>query len=231
VIEGARGSAVAARRRARQHEIVSATRSLFDERGMRDANIDDIAKSVGINRTIIYRHVASKEELFALTLAEYLKEVRTIIEEADDDTAAPIARLERMGEVFTDFSNRYPAFLDCAFALLRKPGADLLADIGDAALLRLGRLMAVLLGRIAAILRAGKESGVFEFDDADLAASLLYTSLLGQLHLCRVGFYVKGSDPNMPELVQVDVEQISRLAVRAGIAAVLAPGVKQSTLS
>lgn len=221
-----RGSAVAARRRARQHEIVNATRALFDERGMRDANIDDIAKSVGINRTIIYRHVASKEELFALTLAEYLKEVRSLIEEADDETAEPIARLQKMGEVFSAYSLRYPAFLDCAFALLRKPGGDLLADIGDAALLRLGRLMAILLSRIAAILRAGKESGVFQFEDADLSASLMYTSLLGQLHLSRVGFLVKGSaDPSLPELASVDVQQVCRVAVRNAILAVLVPGV------
>ena len=222
----ARGSAVAARRRARQHEIVNATRALFDERGMRDANIDDIAKSVGINRTIIYRHVASKEELFALTLAEYLKEVRALIEEADDEDADPILRLQRMGAVFTDYSLQYPAFLDCAFALLRKPGGDLLADIGDAALLRLGRLMAILLGRISAILKAGKEKGVFVFEDADLSASLMYTSLLGMLHLSRVGFIVKGgADPTMPELATVDVQQVSRVAVRNGILAVLAPGV------
>jgi AcrR family transcriptional regulator len=125
---------------------------------MRDANIDDIAKSVGINRTIIYRHVASKEELFALTLAEYLKELRVLIEQSDDDSAEPLVRLTRMGELFADFSIKYPAFLDCAMALLRKAGADLLADIGDAALLRLGRLMALLLGRIAGILRAGTQA-------------------------------------------------------------------------
>jgi AcrR family transcriptional regulator len=190
---------------------------------MRDANIDDIAKSVGINRTIIYRHVASKEELFALTLAEYLKELRILIEQSDDAQDEPLARLTRMGEVFSAFGNKYPAFLDCALALLRKPGADLLADIGDAALLRLGRLMAVLLGRIAAVLRAGNESGVFV--DPDLSATLLYTQLLGMLHVARVGFYVRGTDPNMPELVKVDAEQISRLAVHAGMSSVLAPGV------
>jgi AcrR family transcriptional regulator len=226
VMGEARGSAVAARRRARQHEIVAATRALFDERGMRDANIDDIAKSVGINRTIIYRHVASKEELFALTLAEYLKEVRARIEEADDEAADPIARLRRMGEIFTEYSLQYPAFLDCAFALLRKPGGDLLADIGDSALLRLGRLMAILLGRIAGILRVGKEKGVFDFEDADLSASLMYTSLLGMLHMSRIGFLVKGgADPSLPELVSVDVHQISRVAVRNAILAVLVQGV------
>src|SRR5262245_341370 len=61
-----RRTGAAARRRERQREIVQATRALFDAREMRDANIDDIARAVGVNRAIIYRHFASKDELFAL---------------------------------------------------------------------------------------------------------------------------------------------------------------------
>ena len=54
-----RGGTAAARRRIREAEIISATRHLFDERGVRDAQIDDIARAVGINRAIIYRHFTS----------------------------------------------------------------------------------------------------------------------------------------------------------------------------
>ena len=58
---------------------MEATRALFDAREMRDANIDDIARAVGVNRAIIYRHFASKDELFALTLAEYLTELQDLL--------------------------------------------------------------------------------------------------------------------------------------------------------
>jgi AcrR family transcriptional regulator len=34
---------------------------------VRDAQIEDIAQAVGINRAIVYRHFTGKEELFALT--------------------------------------------------------------------------------------------------------------------------------------------------------------------
>src|SRR5258705_117470 len=50
--------AAAARRRKREAEILAATRALFDERGVRDAQIDDVARAVGINRAIIYRHAS-----------------------------------------------------------------------------------------------------------------------------------------------------------------------------
>ena len=71
-----RRTAAAARRRAREKEIIAATRGLFDKRGVRDAQIEDIAKAVGINRAIVYRHFTGKEELFALTLVGYLDELR-----------------------------------------------------------------------------------------------------------------------------------------------------------
>ena len=71
-----RRRAAATRRRAREAEIIAATRALFDAKGVRDAQIEDIAASVGINRAIVYRHFTGKEELFALTLASYRDERR-----------------------------------------------------------------------------------------------------------------------------------------------------------
>ena len=82
-----RRSAAAARRRAREKEIIAATRSLFDERGVRDAQIEDIAQAVGINRAIVYRHFTGKEELFALALVGYLDELRDALVAAVAATA------------------------------------------------------------------------------------------------------------------------------------------------
>jgi len=82
-----RHSAAAARRRAREQEILAATRRLFDESGVRDAQIDDIARAVGINRAIIYRHFSGKEELFALAVESYLEELQQRLEEAAADAA------------------------------------------------------------------------------------------------------------------------------------------------
>ena len=77
------------RRAARSREIVAATRALFDERGVREAQIEDIARAVGINRAIIYRHFSSKEELFAVTLLGYLAELDDFIVLSFDELAEP----------------------------------------------------------------------------------------------------------------------------------------------
>ena len=62
-------------RRSRERELVAATRALFDERGIQDAPIEEIARSVGIARGLIYRQFSSKEELYVLTVTDYLDEL------------------------------------------------------------------------------------------------------------------------------------------------------------
>src|SRR5687767_13375179 len=76
--------AAADRRREREARIIAATRELFDARGLRDAQVEDVARAVGVNRAIIYRHFTGKEELFALTLVDYLKEFEAQAAAADD---------------------------------------------------------------------------------------------------------------------------------------------------
>ncbi|HET7072347.1 MAG TPA: helix-turn-helix domain-containing protein, partial [Nocardioides sp.] len=85
----ARRSSTAVRRRARESAILAATRTLFDERGVAEAQIEDIARAVGINRAIVYRHFTGKEELFALALVGYLDELGTALAEAAESETKP----------------------------------------------------------------------------------------------------------------------------------------------
>src|SRR3954451_25113436 len=127
-----RQSAAAARRRAREQQILSETRRLFDESGVRDAQIDDIAKAVGINRAIIYRHFSGKEELFALAVESYLEELRDRLEAAAaEHPKSPVARLEAVVGAFVDYGYEYPAFIDCAQTLMRRPGPELLEQVSE----------------------------------------------------------------------------------------------------
>ena len=86
-----RRSSTAARRRARESAILAATRTLFDERGVAEAQIEDIARAVGINRAIVYRHFTGKEELFALALVGYLDELAAALTEAAARAPSPRA--------------------------------------------------------------------------------------------------------------------------------------------
>src|SRR3954453_21610790 len=90
-------------RRARERRIVDATRDLFDERGMQDARVDRIARRVGINKALIYRHFASKEELFAVTDRRYLGELDARLAEVEEVGDDPGERLRLGMEAFADY--------------------------------------------------------------------------------------------------------------------------------
>src|SRR4051795_6874457 len=107
-------------RQLRERDLVAATRALFDERGMQDAQIEEIASAAGIARGLVYRHFSSKEELYVLTVTHYLDELAELLEAAVDSDAPAPTRLERCTVAFARYCERYPAFLDSSQALMRR---------------------------------------------------------------------------------------------------------------
>ncbi len=212
------------RRREREASIIRATRELFDARGLRDAQIDDIAHAVGINRAIIYRHFTGKEELFALTLTDYLKDLDEQLAEADDESASPEERLRRLTAAFADFGIRHPAFVDCGVTIMRM-GPALLEELSSSALFRLGRGMTGCLSRVRLVVRAGVDSGDFQVEDPDLVANLLYSLGLGGLQLARLGHMVREAAPGVPEVTPIDLEVLTAHLMESSLALVRARAV------
>jgi AcrR family transcriptional regulator len=213
-----RRSAAAARRRIREKEIIAATRALFDEKGVREAQIEDIAHAVGINRAIVYRHFSGKEELFALTLVSYLDELHEALEAADKPDVAPAQRLEQLVGAFVDYGLAHPAFIDCAQALMRRSGPELLDEISESALFRLGRGISGCLAILVAALQAGVDAGDFRVADPTLLANTLYASGLGALQLARVGILVTESAPGIPTVGEISPSQVRQYLVASALA-------------
>jgi AcrR family transcriptional regulator len=213
-----RRTAAARRRREREAEIIAATRRLFDETGVRDAQIDQIARAVGVNRAIVYRHFTGKEELFALTLVEYLDELRLELTEADDPARPAAERLRTITTAFADYGVAHPAFVDCAQTLMRRSGPELLEEMSESALFRLGRAISSCLAVLTAVLEAGVESGDFSVDDPTLLANTLYASGLGALQLSRVGILVTEAAPGVPTVGQISHEQVRDYLVASALA-------------
>jgi AcrR family transcriptional regulator len=213
-----RRTAAAARRRARERDIIAATRGLFDQRGVRDAQIEDIAKAVGINRAIVYRHFTGKEELFALTLVEYLDELRTALADAVASSADPEEQLRAVVAAFVEYGVAHPAFVDCAQTIMRRTGPDLLDEISESALFRLGRGISGCLSLLSQVLEDGVAKGVFRVEDPVLLANTLYASGLGALQLARVGILVKEAAPGIPTVGTISPEQVRDYLVASALA-------------
>jgi AcrR family transcriptional regulator len=198
-----------AARADRERQIVAATRALFDEHGVQEAAIDGIARAVGINKALIYRHVASKEELFILALISYLEDLG---EGFAADLADPAAALRAAMDRYTAFCLAYPAFLDCSLSLMRRPASELRERVTDGTWLRLGRAMADCLAPLAAMVRA---AGV---EDADYVANRMYAQVLGTMHLARVRIGVTEAAPGVPTVFRIDPERVRRDCVEDALA-------------
>ncbi len=194
------------------------TRALFDERGMQDAPVEEIARAAGIARGLIYRSFSSKEELFVLAVTDYLAELDTAIAAATAGETDPVLRLERLTETYARYCLRYPAFLDACISLMHRPARELSEIVSDSVWLRLGQGMAACLEHSAAALRAGTEAGVWSVEDADYTANVLWTQGLGLMHLARIGVGVRSLAPGIPALFSVAPEQIVRTCIDSALA-------------
>ena len=205
-------------RRSRERELVQATRALFDERGVLDAPIEEIANAVGIARGLIYRQFSSKEELFVLTVTDYLDELAGLMAAAVDETDPPAERAERALEAYAEFCERYPAFLDSSLSLMQGPARELYDKVSESVWLRLGQGMARCLDINASIIRAGNADGTWAVEDPDYMANVLWVQMLGTLHLARIRVGVKQAAPGVPALFSVSPERVVRTGVRNALA-------------
>ena len=207
-------------RRTRERELVAATRSLFDERGMQHAPIEEIAKAAGIARGLIYRQFSSKEELFVLTVTDYLDELAGELVAASDPDAGAPKQMEACAGAYAGFCLRYPAFLDAALALMQRPAMELFEIVSDSVWLRLGTSMARCVDQLTRILEHGNSTGAFAVADPDYTANLLWTQTLGAMHLARIGVGIRRTPEGSPDLFRVDPERVVASCVTMTMAAI-----------
>ncbi len=193
---------------------MAATRTLFDERGMQDAPIEEIAQSVGIARGLIYRQFSSKEELFVLTVTDYLAELSELIRTATTGSPEPGRQLELVMEAYARFCLRYPAFLDCSLSLMRRPAMELSEQVSESVWLRLGQGMASCIEPLTRIVRE------LDTEDPEYTANVLWTQTLGTMHLARSRVGLRELAPGVPDLFRVDPDRLVDSCVASAVAVV-----------
>jgi AcrR family transcriptional regulator len=208
-----------ARRASREQTIIAATRALFDERGIRDARVEDIARAAGLNKALIYRAFSSKDEIFALTATSYLDELRVRTDEVETMPDAA-SQLREVLTVFADFCVSYPAFLDCGLSLLRRPAVELRETLSDAVWFRVSRAVGRCVGAVQRALEAGVEQELVEVDDPGFTAGRLLTQMMGSMHLSRTGVSLREAAPGAVTAVPLDSEQVRDACVRDALAVV-----------
>ena len=183
---------------------------------MQDAPIEEIARSVGIARGLIYRQFSSKEELFVLTVTDYLAELSELIRTGITGSEEAATQLELVTEAYARFCLRYPAFLDCSLSLMRRPAVELSEQVSESVWLRLGQGMASCIEPLTEILRG------MGADDPEYTANVLWTQTLGAMHLARSRVGLRQLAPGVPDLFRIDTDRLVASCVTAALAVVRA---------
>ena len=96
---------------------------------------------------------------------QYLDELRVALEDAAETTDEPREQLVRLVEAFVDYGLAHPAFVDCAQSIMRRPGGDLLEEVSESAMYRLGQAISGCLSVLTRTIEAGAASGDFHVED------------------------------------------------------------------
>jgi len=80
--------------------------------------------------------------------------------------------------------------------------------------------MTACLVRVVDVIAAGKDAGVFDVEDVDLVANLLYALGLGGLQLARLGVMVREDAPGIPGVAGIDQLRLKEHLLTSSLALV-----------
>jgi AcrR family transcriptional regulator len=161
----------------RRRELVETAVRVFSEGSYRGTTTAEIARAAGVSEPILYRHFASKRELYFAALEHVWAKARAAWEEAVADATDVRAGLEEMGR-------RQVGPRDCKHQLAELWVQALSEATEDPELRKyLRRHMREVHGFFAGLIRRGQEEGVFRADaDVDAEAWIFLSgSILGMV--------------------------------------------------
>ncbi|MGY1827271.1 MULTISPECIES: TetR/AcrR family transcriptional regulator [unclassified Blastococcus] len=131
-------------RRARREDLVGAAVEAVRLAGP-DFSVDDVARSAGVSKTVIYRYFSDKDELIDAVLERISRAILLprLLGELSADRADDRAQLRAVIAAFVSLIEDEPALYRFAYAQAGRAGrADLVAATEHAVATALGRLLA-----------------------------------------------------------------------------------------
>ena len=151
--------------------VFSAAAQTFSWRGFDGATVDDIARTAGVNKAMIYYHFADKLALYREVVCEMLREAGAAVTAIADRPSAPADKMAAFITAFIGLSHARPYFPTLMMREIAEGAPHLDVDT-------LGLMRSVFLA-FGRILAEGQKSGVFR----QIHPVLAYMTVLGPLLL------------------------------------------------
>ncbi|WP_111642712.1 TetR/AcrR family transcriptional regulator [Marinimicrobium alkaliphilum] len=96
----------------RRSEILAAACRVFAEQGYQRADMQAVADAAGVGKGTVYRHLASKEELFSAVLDDCLERLMQAIAEGVESREDPIEQLRELMRAYLLFFENNPEVIE-----------------------------------------------------------------------------------------------------------------------
>lgn len=174
-----------ARRRAREkarrrQSILDAAKSVFFEKGFRDATVDDVAAEAEVSKGTIYLYFESKESILAHLLLDGLSMLLTTLEDTyqPDESLSAAQHIRHLAKTHLRFAQTHPNYYRLIMAFDRGRFQDQIsAELNREILDQSMRCLEVLVRAI----ELGNQRQEFTVEDAWESAGILCASLHGVL--------------------------------------------------
>jgi AcrR family transcriptional regulator len=186
--------------------VFAAASTEFAARGFAGANVDRIARAAGVNKAMIYYHFKSKAALYREIVRDMFDAVAASLEELSAEHRDPAGKINAFVEAIARSAEARPHFPPIWFREVAEGGTHL--DDG------ITRTVAGIVKRLAAIVREGVKSGLFEPVDPLLVHGgivgpllLYYASESLRKRMARAG--VRGADSYQSAQVVAHVQRVA----------------------
>ncbi len=163
---------------ARREQIARAAVDLLAERGSEGFNIAELAESVGLVPSAIYRHFEGREDVLDAALDVFRDRVYGLIEAARNEAGDPLAALELL-------LTRHARLIKRGGAVPYMTAAMSGPDGQAARRAKMERVFKGYIARVEALVIDGQESGQIRSDIDSTTAALLFAGMIQPAALLR----------------------------------------------
>ena len=163
---------------ARREQIARAAVDLLAERGSEGFNIADLAESVGLVPSAIYRHFEGREDVLDAALDVFRDRVYALVGAVRDEAGDPLAALKLLLTRHAKLIERGGAVPYMTAAMSGPEG-----QVGRRA--KMERIFRGYVARVEALVRDGQESGQIRSDIDSTTAAILFAGMIQPAALLR----------------------------------------------
>lgn len=163
---------------ARREQIACAALNLLAERGSEGFNIADLAESVGLVPSAVYRHFEGREDVLDAALDVFRDRVYRLVDAARNEAGNPLMALELL-------LTRHARLIESGGAVPHIIASMSAPEGHTARRAKTERIFRGYVARVEALVRSGQESGQIRSDIDSITAALLFAGMIQPAALLR----------------------------------------------